>query len=69
MSSSTVLIHMLSTDVEDFFAFVIFLCFQVVFENLLRKVSGQAPITLLGPKYVLEKKKLYRSSTCSTDSY
>jgi len=39
--------------------------FKTVMENLVRKVSGQGPLTLLSSNYKLEVKKLYRSSSSS----
>jgi len=42
---------------------------KVKLENLVRKVTGQAPLVFLGSKFQLEKKKLYRSSTSSVESY
>jgi len=42
---------------------------KVKLENLVRKMTGQTPLVFVGPKFKLEKKKLYRSSTSSVDSY
>lgn len=39
--------------------------FKTSVENLVRKMSGHGPLTLISPNYTLEVKKLYRSSTSS----
>jgi len=40
---------------------------KVKFENLLRKISGLCPNTVIRPGFTLRKRKLYRSSTGSED--
>jgi len=39
--------------------------FKIRMENLMRKIAGHGAITVVGPLYTVEKKKLYRSSTAS----
>jgi len=42
--------------------------FKLKVENLMRRIAGLDPVLVLGSEFKLEKRKLYRSSTCSADS-